>query len=125
MENEFIPFQQALELKELGFDEECLFAYYGKSDLSNFKEYDYDLCGDRNNLSLKDGEVSAPLYQQAFRWFREKYGIHITPKKFDATTWIIEWGSEWGSWESPVYYSYEEAELACLNKLIVSFAGFR
>ena len=57
MKNEFIPFQQALELKELGFDEECLFAYYGKSDLSNFKESDYELCGDRNNSSLKDGRV--------------------------------------------------------------------
>jgi hypothetical protein len=114
VEKEFVPYLTAVKLKELGFDEECLFAYYGKSDLSNFKESDYDLCGDRNNSSLKDGRVSAPLYQQAFRWFREKYGIHITPNKFDTTTWI----AEWGYWESPVYYSYEEAELACLNKLI-------
>ncbi len=30
----------------------------------------------REGLGL--GEVTAPLYQQAFRWFRDKYDIHYT-----------------------------------------------
>ena len=29
MEKEFIPYKQALALKELGFDEPCLFLYIG------------------------------------------------------------------------------------------------
>jgi hypothetical protein len=108
MNKEFVPYQQALELKELGFDEPCFGKFYfnhleigGNWSNDDFKE-DHDVF------------ISAPLYQQAFRWFREKYGIHITPNKFDTTTW----NAEWGYWESPVYYSYEEAELACLIKLI-------
>ncbi len=104
MNKEFIPYQQALELKELGFDELC-YAYY---------DCEWDLKLIPNKSKFLSCEYAAPLYQQAFRWFREKYGIHITPNKFDTTTWI----AEWGYWESPVYYSYEEAELACLIKLI-------
>ena len=127
MKNEFIPYEQSLELKELGFDEECLFAYYGKSDLSNFKESDYELCGDRHNSSFKeDGRVSAPLYQQVFRWFRNKYDIDISintiyykyneniSKKYrvviDNKTMFTNVG---------FYDTYEEAELAFLNKLIM------
>jgi hypothetical protein len=109
MNKEFIPYQQALELKELGFDEPCFGKIYadGGSEQLSHPYKNSDQIG-------KVTSCSAPLYQQAFRWFREKYGIHITPNKFDTTTWI----AEWGYWESPVYYSYEEAELACLNKLI-------
>jgi hypothetical protein len=115
VQRDFIPYEQALELKELGFDEECLFAYYGKSDLSNFKESDYELCGDRHNSSFKgDGRVSAPLYQQVFRWFREKYGVYFHQKKFDENKWWVEWGE----WRSPVFETYDELELECVKKLI-------
>jgi hypothetical protein len=110
MNKEFIPYQQALELKELGFNEPC----FGKFYFNHL-----EIGGNWSNDDFKEDPdvfISAPLYQQAFRWFREKYGIHITPKKFDTTTWI----ADWGYWESPVYYSYEEAELACLIKLIES-----
>jgi hypothetical protein len=110
MNKEFVPYQQALELKELGFNEPC----FGKFYFNHL-----EIGGNWSNDDFKEDPdvfISAPLYQQAFRWFREKYGIHITPKKFDTTTWI----ADWGYWESPVYYSYEEAELACLIKLIES-----
>ena len=128
MKNEFIPFQQALELKELGFDEECLFAYYGKSDLSNFKESDYELCGDRHNSSFKeDGRVSAPLYQQVFRWFREKHNLYaviiptITMYWTFKTMTVVE-----GIFEVPPYNhvdgndypTYEEAEVESVKELI-------
>ena len=131
MKNEFIPYEQALELKELGFDEECLFAYYGKSDLSNFKESDYELCGDRHNSSFKeDGRVSAPLYQQVFRWFREKYQLSSWiytsyDEKFyysilkDKRFMISEFYTVTKiKIPNKIYNTYEESELACLNKLI-------
>jgi len=108
VQRDFIPYEQALKLKELGFDEPCLGKFY----------YNHlEIGGNWSNADFKEDPdvfISAPLYQQVFRWFREKYGIHITPNKFDTTTWI----ADWGYWESPVYYSYEEAELACLMKLI-------
>jgi hypothetical protein len=63
MEKEFVTYEQALALKELGFDDECL-KYYSE-EYGMFVVSDY-----------YDGGhfVLAPLKQQVFRWFREKYG---------------------------------------------------
>jgi hypothetical protein len=104
MKKEFIPYEQALALKELGFDEPCLayYDYYSKSVPLEIYGSD-DGCGQ-----------PAPLYQQAFRWFREKYNAHIYPRKFTDNTWYVSWAD----WVSPVFETYEEAELACLIKLI-------
>jgi len=49
-----------------------------------------------------------------FRWFREKYGVHMSPKKFDVNKWWVEWGE----WNSPVFETYEEVEFHCIIKLI-------
>lgn len=128
MEKEFVSYEIALELKQLGFDEPCLFAYYGKSDISNFKESDHVLCGDRHNTSFqKDGRVSAPLYQQVFRWFREKYELdsYIIPsqleikKVYDFYIWFTNKEGERDLFIGMNNeYTYEEAELECLLKLI-------
>ena len=68
MKNEFIPYEQALALKELGFDESCYNQYTdGTLDLPCTK-YDYPDCVE---------SIPAPLYQQAFRWFREKYNLEV------------------------------------------------
>ena len=117
MEKEFVPYQEALELKQLGFDEPC-FAYYNidpqlKTPAFNMvKPFEHEWC------------LSAPLYQQAFRWFREKYDLpsHI------ATYWQHDWNNysyQWYTVENHIewngiehFKTYEEAELACLKKLI-------
>ena len=57
---------------------------------------------------------SAPTFSQAFRWFREKYGLDNAVLK---DRFVIETEEDLPNW----YYgfkSYEEAELACLRKLI-------
>jgi hypothetical protein len=108
MNKEFIPHEQALELKELGFKEECSAHYLDDDDLElKWKIY--------RNLSFNTNNcLQAPLYQQAFRFFREKYGVHMYPTKFNETKWWIEWGT----WTSKVFNTFEEAELECLKKLI-------
>jgi hypothetical protein len=68
----------------------------------------------------------APLYQQAFRWFREKKLHNTFPSVIQTRSWatlyrIVEWHPSNDSTsiiESGYYNTYEEAELACLNKLI-------
>jgi len=109
MKNEFIPYEQALELKWLGFKDDCLDKYHPK-----YKE----LASDISTWSVRHFPESlmipAPLYQQAFRWFREKHGLrHFI--EFDDGHYnpVVQ--------SSLVYYcdTYEEAELACLNKLII------
>jgi hypothetical protein len=128
MEKEFVPYKLALRMKQLGFNEPCL-AFYGD-------ENDFSMDSSRKNNPFRKTECTAPLYQQAFRWFREKYQIFpevltdcTTEPKF-VYTYNTFYGNpkdlteqEWG-WEnnigqySELYRSYEEAELTCLTKLI-------
>jgi hypothetical protein len=114
MEKEFVPYELALELKQLGFDEKC-FSFYDKyEDLyesEGYYSYKDNVCSD---------EVVAPLYQQAFRWFREKYKVRFFIESGMSSNWgeffkvIFPDGEQRGM----SYITYEEAELACLKKLI-------
>jgi hypothetical protein len=106
MKNEFIPYEQALELKGLGFDELCFGWYNQRQILLWFTQ-------DNFWHEMDEAECIAPLYQQAFRWFREKCGLRH----------FIEYDN--GHYNAVVQSSlvhhgnnYEEAELACLKKLI-------
>ena len=111
MEKYFLPHDLALELKELGFNESCLGKFY-----YNQLEIGGNWC---NNDFKEDPDVfiSAPLYQQAFRWFREKYFIvsYIVPHNGKYTYNII---SNSIKSERNGFETYEEAELECLKKLI-------
>jgi hypothetical protein len=109
MEKEFIPYEQALALKELGFDEPCL-AIYSFKDLR---------IGTFSNLSSAYNTILAPTYQQAFRWFIEKHSFYNQIHKRYGWEGIIR-NSVNGTleWNDGTYNSPEEAELACLKKLI-------
>jgi hypothetical protein len=113
MEKQFIPYEQALALKELGFDEAC-FGLYAPPCKTVFLHH-YGL------LDAKEQHL-APLYQQAFRWFREKHQIdsHIKKDENDDACYgyeaIIECEDDFV--DVGTFNTYEEAELACLNKLI-------
>ena len=109
MEKEFVPYELAVKLKELGFDEPCLDKYDPR-----FEKLSSNMETWSNEYYPENLMTPAPLFQQAFRWFRKKYKVHSSPKKYDETKWWIEWGT----WTSPVFETFEEAELAWLNKLI-------
>lgn len=133
MEKEFVPYDIALVLKELGFDEPYL-AFYRKSTSNLFITEGFSF------NTLEDTHfVKAPLYQQAFRWFREKYNLVIEPcvpfqrlySTEDDHFEILEFGYriysfdqyrgglrdkiEWDGYDNS---NEEEAELECLKKLI-------
>jgi hypothetical protein len=114
MNKEFIPYEQALALKELGFDEPCIAFYNGK--FLDFKVQGGDNCSPYLSTESRGECPNAPTFSQAFRFFREKYGylpnIHNFNGNFKAT---LSGNCNWlGSWTK----TYEEAELACLIKLI-------
>jgi hypothetical protein len=123
MKKEFIPYEQALDLKELGFDEKCYgyftrdeeFFYFDVDDLSSAytKNMDNLVVNSVNGL-----ECTAPLKQQAFRWFREKYNLfgHIEVEHNNSFYWYIKNPEQFIS--SQKSDAYEEAELECLKKLI-------
>lgn len=73
MKHLFVPYEIALKLKELGFDEPCFCAYNNIEELSQLDK----LQGYSN--ALFDYVILAPLYQQVIDWFRIKHYIIITP----------------------------------------------
>ena len=148
MEKEFVNYEQALALKELGFDEPCFTKfenYFNKTKLqpiiatlalnspyeNEYNGYDQKIINDNTRRwfftgyknSIKDHNqniLSAPLYQQAFRWFREKKNL---------CSWVYQSNSglyHYSILKDDRYLSssynnettYKEAELACLKKLI-------
>jgi hypothetical protein len=112
MNKEFIPYEQALELKELGFDEPCLGAYYQK---------ELRIVHLESKPTQLDYIILAPLHQQAFRWFREKYGLWQTVLQNTDVDWTYDILPIIGITDYrlfDVFDTYEEAELACLIKLI-------
>tara|TARA_R110002074_G_scaffold82630_2_gene184588 strand:- start:181 stop:666 length:486 start_codon:yes stop_codon:yes gene_type:complete len=87
MENEFIPYEEARLLKGLGFNEPCLRYYWeGATELmgnNTSPKTNWELT-DLSNSDLKGLEgtvfMTAPLYQQAFEWFRDRgYSVRIEP----------------------------------------------
>jgi hypothetical protein len=116
MSKEFIPYEEALALKELGFDGKCLTFYFKDSkSLFILPNGIYDVPDNYNVMS--DNYVSAPLYQQAFRWFREKHNSDFYIRKEDGLLYF-SFVFTGVTFEQCGSGTYEEAELACLRKLI-------
>ena len=113
---DFIPYEPALALKELGFDEPC-FGYYGVEN-----EFVLDTMRNTSPNYSRRGFISAPLYQQALRWFREKYNynhsIVFTKHPFGTDEYQYMILLEDDECVEINFKTYEEAELACLNRLI-------
>ncbi len=112
MNKEFIPYEQALELKELGFNEDCFMVW----DSPNTMIPDHEAGSNKTN-------INAPLYQQAFRWFREKYHLWSMIYPRNGWNYVIQRIDETTSCTGESFHkvemkSYEEAELECLKKLI-------
>lgn len=127
MNREFVPYAESLELKQLGFDEPC-FGYYEPNGDFNYiesnilKNFPYlaknsewkDLCG-------------APTYSQVFRWFRDKKSSDACICRYQSRDdggiyyyYVInhDFGIEETRHLKEGFFSYEQAELACLRKLI-------
>jgi hypothetical protein len=121
MTKEFVPYALAVKLKELGFKERVLTFYENIVPKLHHKIIGWDF-----NTSFTS-YVSRPTYSQAFRWFREKYGLFVSPNVisyedgpylwfFEINSTVLPFGTDLG--ETDDYKTYEEAELECLDKLI-------
>ena len=113
MENEFVPYTEALVLKELGFDEPCLANFINGNNIEIWNDEDFDIV---------KSKTPAPLYQQAFRWFREKYELYgYTFSQSSQTNYWFKYLIQ-QNWKEQItsesFNTHEEAELECLKKLI-------
>ena len=135
MTTEFITYEQSLALKELGFDEPCFGRYYYKESypMLNPQSEETELVFEFSQyIKQTEATILSPLYQQAFRWFREKHnlrgfiGFRSNTKQFDYHIYDMSLsGKEYVKQRTmeafnkdPKVGTYEEAELECLNTLI-------
>ena len=121
MDKEFVPYEEALALKELGFDEPC----FGGYDMETLKLWiGYLNDGEQFN---REYYYPAPTFSQAFRWFREK-NYNVTYRKMDYGNDSVFTGYYYTIYKGIKIIDlhgadkrskiYEEIELACLRKLI-------
>ena len=124
MEKEFVPHTESLALKELGFDEPCLAIYNRDGEFSTVGDVrcPYTYLNNTHPIHREgNGVVCIPTYSQAFRFFREKYDLSgfVLPfgeGLFDYRIYSAKKGEH--LWSSIEYKTHEDAELACLRKLI-------
>ena len=136
MQEKFITYDLALELKGLGYDEPC-FAVYGYTPENNtlspkdklflwhevvhFEGFIAEL-----KNSIVGGDVTAPTWQDAFDFFRKEHGFIIELNWYFASKWGYKISETVDSKITPVQLkssfeverTYEEAQLACLRELI-------
>lgn len=116
MEKEFLPYQQALELKELGFNEKCAAHYLGEED--DDIEHKWEIY---RNLSIDTNKcVQAPTYRQAFRFFREKYNLRYSIGNTNIAVCHIPINEYHTTQLLQDNASYEDAELAVVKYFIES-----
>ena len=131
MEKEFVPYGLAVKLKKLGFNLPCYMYIYTGDTGNNYDHYlEVKPSDSRDWNSKSDLCVSRPTFSQAFRWFRDNYNLFCeinvdktmepkfayTIKEYESAQFFE--GFKEDILSEHLYYKYEEAELACTEKLI-------
>lgn len=113
---DFLPYEESLSLNELGYNEEQ-YATFGERNEQIILCTKGSMCGANYNLKCK-----APLYQQAFKWFRKNHKLsgEISSHQFYFQYQIVFDTKGCNTCKSLTvnFNTYEEAEIACLQKLI-------
>jgi len=134
MENLFVTYEQALALKQIGFDEPCL-AYYSCSffmdteDSPTFKMWEIlsTLKENKNSfIFFLKNDCTAPIKQQVFKWGREKHNLHhkiMSHGDWDNLQYQYIISGTNIPESCHMYFfvdanSYEQAESACIDEII-------
>ena len=141
MEKEFVPYELALRMKQLGFDGSC-FGYYVDGELRGinlgieelggvepyYQRFGFHTLSNHNIDNQNKIVVTAPTFSQVFRFFRKKYKLHSfidiypQPDEPERCWYMIRYfergkeGKE--DYMSGWFINQEKAEPACLKKLI-------
>lgn len=109
----FVPYTEALQLKELGFNVPCLATYHKElhTIIPIYAKY------------TNQDVIKAPIFSQAFKWFRNKYEIyhHINPLTLQSEKTVrfnCEIKQIGSLYALGTFSSFEEAESECIKKLI-------
>ena len=113
MNKEFVTYEIALELKQLGFDEPCI-GYY--KDMKGEKVLLYDTMD-------FDGECNTPIFSQAFRWFEDNYSYFVDVRTDTTPNEILGFDYTIKSWKfPPMYFDFfkdkREGNIEVIKKMI-------
>ena len=120
MKNQFVTYEIALKLKELGFDEEC-FCTYHNAELSRNPSHKIDATPIQGkpyiwkNSKFHNSIVCAPLWQQVIDWLREEHNIHLyLPKSvYDGYVYVVN-----SKYSDTIYNDYYDAREQAILKAI-------
>ena len=118
-----VPVSIAKKLKEIGFNEPCLFVLNPHNTLILSSEIhdkgiiDIRKIKPRSNGKLGEDFCSVPTYEQVFAWFRSKglYGNIEAGSKYNSIYIFSDNDLDMGS---KIYPTYEEAREELLKRLI-------
>ena len=118
MKKLFLNLKQSSELQKLGFNEPC-FGWYENNELVTLS----DCINPEDRIEfIKEGEISkrilAPMFSQAFNFFREKYDFYVTIHSSLNPDFFPIIRTSKAQYHIGNFNSYEEAESGCLDKLI-------
>ena len=110
MKNQFVPYDIALKLKELGFNDKCFDFYDDNKEL--FYHHDDD------KFHLGEG-VKAPLYQQTFQFLRDNFNFS---GNIDCCDNLSTWNIKSSKLDKGIYsnkiQSYNDAQIDCIQEII-------
>jgi hypothetical protein len=135
MKEHFVNYNQALALKELGFNEKCFAAYRDSEwighDGPNSRYFHAQLFSNSMFDDDQQEYCSAPLKSQVFKWFRDEHNIvHTVYSNASGYIWELHYNKERGGTHicdseesgdcelSGMFTTYEGAESACIDNLI-------
>lgn len=125
-QKQFVTYEIALAMKELGFDEPCFGYFEGKNNHRIWFEMSNNGVG-----SIPVDDVLSPLWSQCIDWFREKHKIFIEIRFADKALTEYEFVvfQTWGEYVNNITdkimggddrptYTYEEAREKAILKAI-------
>lgn len=125
MQEQFVPYGLAVRLKKINFHENCMAYFFKGGKINNYFNKYYN----NNKLAVIQPfafHCTAPLWQQAFDWFREKHNLHstiiyISKTSIDSGGYMIMIdyiNPHKAILDYDSYKTHKEARQALLNKLI-------
>ena len=134
LNDDFVPYEQALALKALGYDKQCFKKSVHKKKCDNKDEkgncpLHNIFCGYPDcEIDKTIEQIGIPLWQQAFRFFEEEHSIFIDRRIATSANEILGIDYYLKSWKfRPIIIKFEnpyddldeqKAQIACLKKLI-------
>ncbi len=118
MKDQFVPYEIALKLKELGFDKEhCFGSWTTYPDGEGFLDTTSIKC-----FQIKDDlnrQCLAPLYQQVFQFLRDKFNFS---GNIDCCDNLSTWNIKSSKLDKGIYsnkvQSYNDAQNECIQEII-------